>query len=378
MRSHFKFLIFCFAALVVSTSLQAQPRQVSVNGLVKDKNSSEPVPYATVVIHDATTNEIRTGTTTQEDGRFSIRTKNARIYVSVSFIGYLTDTIRDLKMNNGIIDLGTIAIEADQELLDEVVVVGEKSRTEFKLDKRVFNVGKDISTSGASAMEVLDKVPSVEVDIEGTVKLRGSSGVQILIDGKPSVASDDPATALGTITADMIESIEVITNPSAKYDAEGTSGILNIVLKKNEKKGLNGSVSINTGIPDNHSIGISLNRRSQKFNLFTQLGAGYRSLPRYSETTTNDLSEGTSLFSESLAFRNEQFYNITLGTDYHINDRNVITLSGRFAYEIEKQPSESSYSLIGASDALAWTRTEVTEATNPKLRYDINYKREFK
>jgi outer membrane receptor protein involved in Fe transport len=156
------------------------------------------------------------------------------------------------------------------------------------LDKRVFTVGEDLSSTGASALEVLNNVPSVNVSIEGVVSLRGSAGVQILIDGKPSILADGQSNALGTITADMIESVEVITNPSAKYDAAGTAGILNIVLKKEEQKGLNGSVSVNTGWPENHSVGVSLNRRTQKFNLFTQMGIGYRSLPRYEESINED------------------------------------------------------------------------------------------
>ena len=125
--------------------------------------------------------------------------------------------------------------------------------------------------------------------------------------------SDDPSKALGTITADMIDRIEVITNPSAKYESEGTSGIINVILKKDEKEGLNGSISLNTGIPDNHSIGISLNRRTEKFNLFTQMGAGYRSLPRYQSAINRDKITGEEIQSEGINYRNEQFYNITLG-----------------------------------------------------------------
>ena len=125
----------------------------------------------------------------------------------------------------------------NQKVLDEVVVTGEKSKMEFQIDKRVFNIGEDISSTGMGALEVLNRVPSVTVNIEGEVSLRGSTGVQILIDGKPSILADDQSNALGSITADMIEKVEVITNPSAKYDAEGTSGILNIVLKKEEKRG---------------------------------------------------------------------------------------------------------------------------------------------
>ena len=127
--------------------------------------------------------------------------------------------------------MGYIYLKEQINILNEVEVRAEKSTTEFRLDKRVFNVGKDLSSTGASAYEVLDNVPSVTVSIEGEVSLRGNSGVQILINGKPSVLADQSGNALGTITADMIEKVEVITNPSAKYEAEGTAGIINIVIK---------------------------------------------------------------------------------------------------------------------------------------------------
>ena len=157
-------------------------------------------------------------------------------------------------------------------MLNEVEVRAEKSTTEFRLDKRVFNVGKDLSSTGASAYEVLENVPSVTVSIEGEVSLRGNSGVQILINGKPSVLADQSGNALGTITAEMIEKVEVITNPSAKYEAEGTAGIINIVIKKEDREGLNGSFTLNYGSPLNNSAGLSINRRTEKFNVFSQLG----------------------------------------------------------------------------------------------------------
>ncbi len=229
------------------------------------------------------------------------------------------------------------------------------------------------------ALEVLNNVPSVTVSIEGIVSLRGNAGVQILIDGKPSILADDPRNTLGSITADMIDRIEVITNPSAKYDAEGTAGILNIVLKKEERKGLNGSISLNTGIPDNHSIGVSLNRRTEKFNLFAQLGVGYRSLPNTSKNSNQDLINNTTVNSEGKQYRNENFYNIILGTDYYINPLNVITLSGNFAFEIEDQPSNTFFSSYDENNTLVsqWERIETTEATNPKYQYELQYKREF-
>ncbi|MEM1216322.1 MAG: TonB-dependent receptor, partial [Bacteroidota bacterium] len=242
------------------------------------------------------------------------------------------------------------------------------------------NEGKELSNTGASALEVLNNVPSVNVTIEGEIQLRGSSGVQIIVNGKPSVIASEQGNLLGTITADMIESIEVITNPSAKYDAEGTSGIINVVLKKEERKGLNGAISVNTGTPDNHSVGLSLNRRTDKFNLFSQLGVGYRELPNEEEAINRNLVSGNTVFSEGTEFRNETFYNVVLGTDYYVDERNVITLSGNFAYEVEDQPSQNDFRFTDASGETVstWRREEVTDATNPKYQFELQYKRDFK
>ncbi len=357
----------------------AQNEVVTVTGSIKEKDSQKPVQFATVMIGNKETGEAITGTTTGEDGKFSIETTARDFFVEVSFIGYESQTKQDINIRNGKVDLGVIQLAEDSRALKEVVVRGEKSRTEFQLDKRVFNVGQDLASTGAGALEVLNNVPSVNVTIEGQITLRGSAGVQILIDGKPSVMADQQSNALGTITADMIESIEVITNPSAKYAAEGTSGILNIILKKEEKKGLNGSVSLNTGIPDNHSVGVSLNRRTEKFNLFTQLGAGYRSLPEYARTINRDRVSNTTVRSQGTEYRNETFYNVILGTDYHINALNVVTLSGNFAYEVEKQPSRYDFAFADSTGALAsrWNRQETTSATNPKYQYELQYEKKF-
>ena len=220
----------------------------------------------------------------------------------------------------------------------------ERSTTEFQLDKRVFNVGQDLSSTGASALDVLNNVPSVTVNIEGQILLRGTGGVQILINGKPSVLTSDGGNALGTITADMIESIEVMTNPSAKYNAEGTSGIINIVLKKEEKKGVNGSVSLNTGVPNNHSLGFSLNKRTEKFNLFSQIGVGKRTMPEDFETINRNTNTGDEVLSVGDVEKNEKFFNLILGTDYYFNDRNVITVSGNYAFEGEEENSRDDFS----------------------------------
>ena len=375
-----RFLVLVFSLLIAGNQMSAQQRGIEIVGTIMEPQSKQPVEFATVVVKSNKTLDIIAGTTSEMGGIFVLRSDSADVFVEISFMGYNTKVIREFELINGKINLGTVLLEQDERVLEEIMVVGEKSKMEFELDKRVFNVGKDISSTGMSALEVLNNVPSVTVSIEGDVRLRGSSSVQILIDGKPSILADAQSNALGTITADMIEKVEVITNPSAKYEAEGTSGILNIVLKKEEKKGLNGSLSVNTGVPDNHSVGLSLNRRTEKFNLFTQLGVGYRSLPRDSETINEDRINNNTVISEGTSYRNETYYNVILGTDYHINRYNVLTLSGNFAYEIEEQPSAFDFIYLEQSPTpeSSWSRSEDTEATNPKWQFDLNYSKEFK
>jgi len=375
-----KYLKILLIILISSNFIFAQNQKVEITGTVLDSNSQNPVEFATVMIGDKNTKAAITGVTTELDGTFKVETNTAEFFIEISFIGFVNKTITEFSITNGKVNLGTILISENNNELEEVVVRAEKSTTEFRLDKRVFNVGQDLSSTGASALEVLNNVPSVNVDIEGVVSLRGSSGVQILINGKPSVLASEQGNALGTITADMIEKIEVITNPSAKYDAEGTSGIINIIIKKEERKGINGSATINIGIPHNHSFGLSLNRRTEKFNLFSQIGVGYREMPNDSENINRDLVNGTTIFSEGREYRNEKFYNLILGTDYHINKNNVLTLSGSFAYEVEEQPSLTNFTLENALGEIIneWNRTETTEATNPKYRYELQYKSNLK
>ncbi len=369
--------ILCLS-LILGVNASAQSARTIINGQVVESTNSQPIEFATVMLTSKSTNEMITGTTTDQDGKFLISTDEKEFNINVSFIGFSELIIDDYSISNNRVNLGNVQLKLDGETLDEVTVRAERSQTEFKLDKRVFNVGQDLSRSGASAFEVLDNVPSVAVSIEGEISLRGNAGVQILINGKPSVLSDG-GNALGSITADMIEKVEVITNPSAKYDAEGSTGIVNIVLKKDEKKGINGSVTLNSGIPNNHSFGLSLNRRTEKFNLFTQLGAGYRTYPSKTESLNRNELNNSSVESFGTGDKNENFYNLILGTDYHINKNNVITLSGSYALEIEKENSSTEFSQFSSPNNLdtQYERNEITEATNPKYQYELQYKSDF-
>lgn len=374
---------FVFLILIVFLSSQAifaQQSSYQVSGKIVESKAKTPIEFATILLIDPENKEAIGGSTSGPDGRFEISTASKNFLIKISFIGFETQLIEQVDLSNQKVNIGTIELLEVGTTMDEVVIQAEKSQLEFKLDKRVFRVGKDLSSTGASALEVLNNVPSVNVNIEGVISLRGSAGVQVLINGKPSVLTSEEGNALGSITAEMIERVEVITNPSAKYDAEGTSGIINIVLKKDERKGINGSVTVNTGIPHNHSLGLSLNRRTEKFNLFAQLGAGYRNLPNDSRSINEDLSDNSQVTSIGDEEKFETFLNLNLGVDYYFDQHNVITLAGNFAYEFEDQPSVADFQFLdGAGNLISqWEREEVTTATNPKWQYELQYKRDFK
>ncbi len=370
-----RFVLRVFAAYVFLLMTVPASGQVMIKGKVLENKSKIPVEYATIILKDREGKPV-SGTSASDTGEFGISVSQAPFSIEISFIGFVSRSISSLQVINGEISLGEVLLEQDARTLNELKVQGQRSQTEFHLDKRVFNVGQDLSSTGASALEVLNNVPSVTVNIQGQISLRGSQGVRILINGKPSVLATEGGNALGSITAEMIEKIEVITNPSAKYDAEGTSGIINIVLKKEDKNGVNGSVTFNGGIPNNHSLGFSLNRRSPKLNLFSQVGVGYRTFPaKYRSVNTSADSEVETSGSSRM---NEQFYNLVLGADYHLNKLNMISVSGLFGYEKETQSSDHDF-LLRKADVTesGWSRNESTKADNPKWQYDLQYQKSF-
>lgn len=369
----FLFLISCLSSF-------GQGRQkVNLTGVIVNE-SKAPMFYATVSVHKNQDSTLVGGTVTDEEGAFQLQVVPGHYYLNISHIGYQSKQFSVGEVYNHK-TVGTISLALNQNMLKTANIVGERSEMSFKLDKRVFNVGKDLSSAGTSSLEVLNNIPSVEVSMEGGISLRGNSNVKILINGNPTaMTSGGNSNALGSITADMIERVEVITNPSAKYDAEGTVGIINIILKKENKKGTNGSVTLNTGIPNNHSIGFSLNHRKEKFNLFTQIGVGRRTFPsNFNGRTTNHRLNRT-FYSDGDAEKHETFYNFILGTDYNINKYNVLTLSGHFGFEQEEEESKTKYDIAEGSLAKEANsiRNESTEAGNPKAEYKLEYKKTFK
>ena len=372
-----KIIIILLTIFALHLSVYAENiRKIIVVGTIVEKESQHPLEYATVSVHKLN-GDILTGGISDQQGKFKLETSEDEIFIKVSFIGYESINITEFNRKGFFIDLGKIELGNSSVRLEDVVVRAEKSKTVFKLDKRVFNVGKDLVSAGGTAMDILNNVPSVDVSIEGVVSLRGNSSVQILLNGKPSVMAS--SKTLGTITAEMIEKVEVVTNPSAKYDAEGSSGIINIILKKDEKKGINGAITLNVGTPDNYSVGLSLNRRAEKWNLFTQLGAGYRTFLSESEDKTINKLQRLHSIAKTEGEKNELFYNFILGADYHITPLQTLSMSGHYGYEFETEGGDTRYNTtnLNAGTTENAVRTEDTESTNPKWQYDLNYKKEF-
>ncbi|KDN54391.1 outer membrane beta-barrel family protein [Flavobacterium seoulense] len=248
--------------------------RVKISGTVIEKTTKQPLEYATVTITDATNPKSIAGGITNAKGNFSIEVTPGTYNIKIEFISFKAVVFNQRKLDKNI-DLGTIGLVEDAAQLNEVVVRAEKSTVEIKLDKKVYNVGQDMIVKGGTVSDVLENVPSVSVDVEGNVSLRGNENVRIFIDGRPSNALN-MAEALRQIPADAIDKVEVITNPSARYDAEGGAGILNIVLKKGKNLGFNGSFIVSTGIPETYGASANLNYKTEKLNFFTSTGYDYR------------------------------------------------------------------------------------------------------
>jgi outer membrane receptor protein involved in Fe transport len=275
-------------------------KKIKITGKIVDKTTKQPLEYATITLVSQRNPKNTTGGITDAKGDFIVDATAGTYNIKVEFISFKPQEIPN-KVFTDNTDLGTFSLAEDATQLSEVVVRAEKTTVEIKLDKKVYNVGNDLMVKGGTISDVLDNIPSVSVDVEGNVSLRGNENVRILIDGKPSNAINI-TEALKIYPADAVEKVEVITNPSARYDAEGGGGILNIVLKKGKTNGLNGTIVATTGYPDNHGLSGTLNYKSENFNLFTTQGYNYRSNPGNALTNSrylNSLNQTTSFVDET-------------------------------------------------------------------------------
>ena len=361
-------------------SQKPQNNQISITGNIIDSNTKEPLEYATVVLNNIETKQL-SGGITDEKGNFTIKIISGTYDISFEFISFKTIKIPK-KIINSSVNFGTIKLSEDSDKLDEIVIIAEKSTVEIRLDKRIYNVGKDMTVKGGSASDVLDNVPSVDVDVEGNVSLRGNENVRILIDGKPSALVGLSGTeALRQLPADAIERVEVVTSPSARYDAEGTAGILNIILRKGVATGLNGSLNTTIGDPTQYRIASNINFRTKKINFFTNLGYRNSSGPGnfLTNLSTFENESVNSLRIEDRDFeRNRNGYNINLGLEYFLSNESSITGTYFYRDSDNKNLSTNTIQVFDANNILEFSdvriqdEDEIDETSQISLNYTNN------
>ena len=293
-----KKLRFFLTFLLLITSFlnfaQGSPQisKIKITGKVVEKVSKQTLEYATITFMNAKSPKAVAGGITNPKGEFDIDIIPGIYDIKIEFISFKPILIKDRNLTESS-NLGQIALEEDATQLNEVVVRAETSSVEIKLDKKVYNVGQDMMVKGGTVSDVLDNVPSVSVDTEGNVSLRGSENIRILIDGRPSYAVNI-AEALRQLPADAIDKVEVITNPSARYDAEGGSGLINIILKKGKNQGFNGTFIASLGIPEAYGLSANLNYKTEKINYFTNLGFSRRTNEGGGKTNSEYFNEDGS------------------------------------------------------------------------------------
>jgi len=357
--------------------------KVSITGKVIDSETKQPLEYATIVIKSLD-NKIITGGITDANGEFDIQISKGTYHISIEFISFKTKTFTNYEIN-GNTDLGTISLEIDAETLNEVEIIAEKSTVEIRLDKKIYNVGKDMTVKGGTASDVLDNVPSVSVDVEGNVSLRGNENVRILVNGKPSgLVGLSGTDALRQLPADAIEKVEVITSPSARYDAEGTAGILNIILRKGKAQGFNGSVTATAGNPDNFGGSVNLNYRTNKANYFTSTGYNYRNAPGNSKNNTTYFDQNGDISS----YRNEQReydrenknFNTRFGVEYFLTDKASITGTVLYRKSNGDDVSTNVSEELDLNNTLnrIYERVETEGEDDETTEYSFNYTQNFK
>ncbi len=333
----------------------------NITGTVIDQQTQKPVEYANVVLYNTKDSSMVNGTVTTPEGTFQLqKVKEGNYYLIVYFIGYKKKIISDVNLTKDKRDvtLSQIQVEPSVTQLNEVSVTADRLDVEYKIDKKVVNVGQNLNTTGGTAVDALKNVPGVNVDNEGNVSIRGSSSFTVLIDGRPSFLGS--SEALKQIPASSIDKIEVITNPSAKYDAEGTSGIVNVLLKKGGNSGLSGVVNASSGYNDKYSGDFLFNLKKDKFNSFA--GMNYRNTANFQYINTYKESyqkKDTTdyLYSMRSARMVYQLTSGRAGFDYNLTTNDIISVSfnvgelhyggtARSKYHLWTQPGNNDYIYI--------------------------------
>lgn len=384
---HFFCKAFILSVIIIlyTTGLSAQSSLSSVKGKIVDSLSSGPLAYATIQIFESRQKKLINGNLAADSGDFSIDIPLGRYYAILEFTGYGSQTTGEFELTaqNPKHDLGVIRLVSKSTMLNEVIVQGEKSYMQLSLDKKIFTVGKDLANAGGSATDILTNIPSVSVDPEGNVKLRGSSNVRILIDGKPSgLVSFKGSGGLQQLPASMIDRVELITNPSARYEAEGNAGIINIVLKKDKQQGFNGSIELISGYPTNIGAALNFNYRHKKMNFFINYGFAYRKQPGIGSLYQEVYSPDTTFLLNQTSKSNIKGLNNNIrgGLDYYFNEKSILTASYLFRRSDANRVTDiryEDYFFTLSNPASITTRRQDENEDEPNSEYNVSYKKTF-
>ena len=374
--------IYLFSIIIYSQSYSYnENKEFIVSGKVTNSENSEPLEYATITILDPKDNNVITGGLSDEIGNFRISTKKGIYNVLIEYMSFKNKTLENINVYNDL-SLGEVQLELNYESLGEVEIIAEETSVEIRLDKKIYTVGKDLSVRGGTANDVLDNIPSVSTDLDGNILLRGNDAARILINGKPSRLVGINSTFIKQLPADAIEKVEVITSPSARYEAEGSGGIINIILRKSKKLGLNGSLSANTGDPKANSLSSNINYRNGKINFFNSSSIYDRLRPGNSSGITEYYNgdNPSTFFSENrYRERDSEGYFVNNGFEWYIDDNT--SLVGSFYYNDYKSDNLESNTINeldeNSNTLNSITQNDMEDDVDNNREYNINFERKF-
>ena len=384
LRSILQFMFLALLLLVYAPLHGQDGEQALIRGQVQDGDTGLPLEFANISVLMPESETLASGGVTDLDGSFEIPVAPGTYTVRINYLSYQETVISDVTVDetNPVTSLGTIAMATNAQLMEEIEVVSQRSQVEIGLDKKVYNVAQGLARTGGSASDILENIPSVTVDMDGNVALRGSGNVRILIDGKPSgLIGIGDASGLDLMQANMIESIEIVTNPSAKYQAEGSAGIINIVMKKEKQQGINGSFDLNAGFPHNYGAAANINVRRSFMNLFGNFGVSYRERLGRGDNEQRFFNQDTSYytFTERDFTRIGRNASFQVGSDFYLNPKNTITTSFLYRAGSDSNNSETNYRDLDENFLPSGSSFRVNDEIEDEytLEYNLMYRKTF-
>ena len=308
------------------------PKDAEINGTITDGSSNQTIPYASVAVYKSKDSTLVTGVLSKDDGSFTVtKLPYGKYFMVVTFVGYKKHKVSDILLTQAkkIASLGPIKVNVATTMLKQVEVVGNVSPVSYQIDKKVVNIAQNITAAGGTLAEALQTAPSIQTDVEGNITLRGSSNFTVLVDGRPSPVAG--SEALQQIPASLVQNVEIITNPSAKYEAEGSAGIVNIIMKKQKVQGSSGIFNASAGTHDKYSANLSLTYKISKFSFtlggdFTDNMSPFKNLMDNTSTLSSSLTKYQNINGSGDLHRKGKGMNLAI--DYTIDDKNALTLTG--------------------------------------------------